>query len=255
MTLQSPGGNIIFNAATGDRYLLNPAGCEMGADLRVTRDNIPQADGFIIHHAFEEGYVCTLQIELWEGEVVACDEALVRMLDNLNRSVRALLNAGDNEGRLIWTPSGEVNRMLDDIRLSERLRADNDGIKVTVEFQIHTQYPYAQDEAQTTTALNATITNTGTAPYWPVFQVFGFGPWLLTNVTTGLEILYNGGGSGSYVEVDTFRNTLYADGSGANLMRYLDVATSDFWPLEVGANICTIAGGPTCDVLWAPAWS
>ena len=181
-TLTSPEGTLALNAATGDRYLLVPQSCDMGADVRAETDNVPQGDGSILHHRFETGYHCNLTIQLWVGEEPACGEDVRRMLDTLNLHVRALLNAGDNEGRLTWLPSGYPTvgaRMLDDIRLNERLVAtlDSNGIVVCT-FAIDTAYPYAMDLTQTVTNIpsggaSAPIVNAGTTDFYPVIKVYG----------------------------------------------------------------------------------
>jgi len=258
--LTSPYGTLNLNAATGDRYLLIASGCDMGAPLRVTKDNVPQGNGSIMHRRFEQGYECRLTLQPWVDERPACAADLVRMLDTLNKHVRGLLNAGDNQGRLAWLPSGIAGyRMLDDIRLLERLAigSPDSGIASIVTFAIDTAYPYAQDLTQLSTALNATLTNTGTVAYWPVIKVFGpTSAWTLQNVTTGKQLVYNGTAiaGGNYVEVDMFRNTMYLNGNGANRISSLNMLTSDFFPLEVGANIMTIAGA-TATALWAPAYT
>lgn len=259
--LTSPYGTLNLNDTSGDRYLLIPSGCDMGAALRVTKDNVPQGNGSILHRRFEEGYVCNLQMMLWKDDAVACGADLVSMLDDLNLHVRGLLNAGDNQGRLAWLPSGSGSyRMIDDIRLLERLvvAAPDDGGGTVVTFAVDSAYPYAQDLTQQSTALNATLNNTGTVAYWPVVQVFGAtSAFTLTNVTTGKLVQYAGTaipGGGQYVEIDMFRNTMYLNGNGANLISGLNMLNSDFFALEPGNNALTITGA-TATVLWAPAYT
>lgn len=259
-TLTSPYGDLVLNDTAGLRFVLIPSGCDMGAPLRVTKDNVPQGNGSILHRRFEEGYQCSLTLMFWRDKKPACGDDLVIMLDELNKHVRGLLNAGDNQGRLSWLPSGlAAYRMLDDIRLLERLQvqAPSDGRGTVASFSVDTAYPYAQDLTQQSTALNATITNTGTVAYWPVVKVFGpTSAFTLTNVTTGELIDYSGTNipALSWVEIDMFRNTMYLNGSGANLISSLNMLTSDFFPLDVGANALTISGA-TATVLWAPAYT
>lgn len=259
--LTSPYGSLVLNDTAGLRYVLIPSGCDMGAPLRVTKDNVPQGNGSILHRRFEEGYQCQLTMMFWRDKKPACGEDLVIMLDELNKHARGLLNAADNQGRLAWLPSGlSEYRMLDDIRLLERVQvqAPSDGRGTVASFAVDTAYPYAQDLTQQSTALNATLTNTGTVAYWPVVKVFGAtSSWTLQNVTTGKQLVYSGTaipGGGQYVEIDMFRNTMYLNGSGANLISSLNMLTSDFFPLEIGANVLTIAGA-TATVLWAPAYT
>lgn len=269
--LHSPYDDITFNLTTGDRYLLIPGSCDMGAEVRSTKDDIPQADGSILHHRFFTGYEARMAAMLWVDNAPACDADLVRMIDRLNGVCWSLLNAGDNEGRLSWLPSGLVDyRMLDDVRLSERLAiaSPDDGRGTICSWHLDTSFPYAQNLTQQSTALDATITNTGTAEYWPVFRISGGATlFTLTNTTTGLSIVYNsslpgGIGTGAFgVEIDTFRNTAYlitgspvGPGDGADAMGSIDMNLSDFWSLATGANACTIVGA-TGTVLWAPAWA
>lgn len=269
MVLTSPYGTLNLNAATGDRYLLVPQACDMGAPLRVTKDNIPQADGSIMHHRFTTGYEARLAMELWFGDAPACGADMTRMLDTINKHAFGLLNAGDDEGRLSWDVSGTAgDRMLDDIRLLDRVVASlGDGGIVTVSFSIDCAQPYALDLAQTTTHVPdgvATIINlTGNTPMFPVIKVNG--------ATTGFTLENNSGPlpfpsfdwtstystpipGGQYGEISTFRNTFYLNGDGANLKPGIDFLVSDFWPLIVGANTIQIDGA-SCDILWQNAWA
>lgn len=271
--LTSPYGTLVLNGPVSDgpRYLLVPQACQMGAELRIETDNVPQGDGSILHHRFETGYACVLAVELWDGDAFACGEVAREMVDVLNLHVRGLLNAGDNEGRLIWTPSGAVNRMLDDIRQAARLQVGlNDAGCTVATFAVDTQYPYAQNEAEETPAsiadgATATLTNSGTTDYYPVMRVHG--PAVEFNLfhdtlSTVLhwDTAYPGTPpipGGSYAEVDFFRNTIYMNGDEDNLLSGLDMLSSSFWPLEPGDNDVTVVifgGGASADILWASAW-
>jgi hypothetical protein len=264
-TLMSPFATLSLNDASGDRYLMVPQGCNMGASLRTSKTNIPQQDGSILHRRWFSGYECTLTLDLWYNDEPACGDDLVRMLDALNGVCWSLRDAGDNEGRLLWTPTVRAVRMLDDIRLLEELvvnpRQDGPGVLCT--FAIDTVYPYAQNFTQITTALPDTLSNGGTAEYWPVFQIDGpASAFTLTNTTTGLSIVYDSslpGGitvpGGSYVEIDCFRSTAFINGDGANAIGSIDIPSSDFFSLVPGDNVLTLSGGLTGDALWADAWS
>jgi phage-related protein len=96
------------------------------------------------------------------------------------------------------------------------------------------------------------LNNTGNAVMYPVFQVTGGGAFTLSNDTTGLAIIFTGSYSG-YAEIDTFRNTIYQNGSGANLKDGIDVENSDFFGLVPGNNVISISGG-SVTVLWQAAW-
>lgn len=276
--LTSPYGTLTLNTAVGDRYLLVPQSCDMGAPLRVTKDNIPQADGSILHHRFTEGYECRLTLELWQDGAIACGADMVRMLDTINEHAFGLLNAGDNQGRLSWPIAGggvNSNRMLDDIRLLERVVAQvGDGGLTVVTFAVDTVYPYAMNLTQILTPIPegvpTVLTNTGNTSFWPVIQVnqlngtpsgsacTGF---TLQNQTPTPDLLFEWTDvlstpipGGSYGEIDCFRNTFYLNGNQTNLKPGVDFLTSDFWPLTPGANTIYIAGCD-CDVLWNAPWS
>jgi hypothetical protein len=262
--LQSPYATIDLNEPTGDRYLLIPSGCDMGAGLRVAKDDIPQFDGSILHRRWFQGYECRLSMMLWYNDSPACNEDLVRMVDTLNGICWSLRAAGDNEGRLIWEPSGEDTRMLDDIKLFERLvfAAPDDGGATVASFAIDTAYPYAQDiTEQMPNTLPNTLTNLGTAEYWPVFRVSGSNSFTITNVTTGLSIVFDSslpGGipipGGSYVEIDTFRATAIINGDEDDALASINMPMTDFFSLIVGANDLTLSSG-SATVLWTHAWA
>lgn len=259
-------GTLSFNVQTDRLYLLDQSGCNMTISVRSTTDNVPQANGSILHHRFLTGTQIQLAVWLMEDtENPACDILLADMLDDLSGALRSLLNAGDNAGRLAWEVAGKNDRMLDDCRLlvypAYTMNA-NGSLNVTID----SQYPYAQDLGQTTTNIaasgNATLTNTGSAEYDPVFKVYGATTaFTLTNITTGLQFVYDSTlpgaaaiGAGSYAEIDTFRNTIFLNGSGANLKAGVDELNSDYWGLATGANSVTITGA-SVDVLWADAWA
>lgn len=271
-TLQSPYATITLNTDSGDRYLMINNGCDMGAPLRTSKTDIPQQDGAILHRRWFSGYEARITLEPWIDDKPACDKPLVRMLDTLNGICWSLRDAGDNQGRLLWTPTDTAIRMLDDIRLLERLvvtpKQDERGVICT--FGVDTAFPYAQDFTQITTALPDTLTNGGTAEYWPVFQIFGPGSaFTLTNTTTGLSIIYDdslpggvsipalgpGGVGTGYVEIDCFRSTAIINGDEDNAIGSIDIPATDFFSLVPGGNVLTLSGGLSGDALWADAWA
>ncbi len=269
-------GTLTFNEQTGSGiYLLIQEGCNFQIDVRSTTDNVPQADGSIPHTRFLTGTQMQLTVQLWETlNEIACEgELLVAMLDDLSGAVRSLLNAGDNEGRLAWEIDGGNERMLDDVRLLV-YPTFTPGPPPTVTFTIDSQYPYAQDLNQTRTGVadgaTVTITNTGSADYMPVFLVnqlngvvdgSAVNDFTIENVTTGERFVYSSSlpgadpisAGGHYAEINTFTNTIYEDGDGANLKAGVDQLLSEYFALQIGANDITIDGADM-DVLWAPAW-
>jgi hypothetical protein len=106
-----------------------------------------------------------------------------------------------------------------------------------------------------------TLTNAGTAPMYPVFQVFGPTSFFsIGNLANGLQFVYDASlpgasaiGSGDYAEITMFRNTIYLNGDQDNLKPGVNILLSDFFPLEVGDNIVTITGADAL-VKWQSAW-
>ncbi len=269
-------GSMAFNEQTSSGiYLVQQDGCDFHIDVRSTTDNVPQADGSILHTRFLTGVTIPMTIQLWETRrEVACEgELLVEMLDNLSGALRSLLNAGDNEGRLAWTVDGGNDRMVDDVRLLV-YPTFTPGPPPTVTFTLDSQYPYAQDLVQTRTPISdgatVVVDNTGSADYMPVFLVnmlngvVGTGAvhnFTISNLTTGEQFVYDDGlpgaspisAGGHYAEINTFSNTIFEDGDGANLKAGVDELNSEYFGLPVGSSAITITGADM-DILWAPAY-
>lgn len=281
MVLTTPYATLDLNGTLvgGGAYLLRPDGCKLGQGVRSTKDDVPQADGSILHHRFLTGTEMLLPIQIWvdKGDSLpACDTLLQTLLDDLLGAMRSLLNAGDNAGRLSWTPAGQNARMLDDIRLlnypAETIVDTSAGLEITV--LIDSEYPYTQDLQETRTGIangaTTVITNAGTAAYFPVFQanrlnsVTSGSPCLsftLQNLTTGIDFVYDSTlpgaiaiAGGSYGEIDTFRNSIFRNGNLTNLKAGVDELNSDYFLLEPGANSIKIVGCDI-DVLWQNAWA
>ncbi len=267
-TLTNPyNGTMSFNTQTSTGlYLLDRSGCKFTVAVRSTTDNVPQSDGAILHHRFLTGTQMELKFVLMgDADSIACDDVLTTMVDQLTGAFRSLLNAGDNIGRLTWDAQGELTRILDDCRLLVYPDFDAGGNLPTLTVTIDSQYPYAQNLTQQSTSItsggSSTLTNDGTADYFPVFQVHGAtSGFTLTNLTTGIQFVYDSTlpgavaiGGGDYAEIDTFRNTIFLNGSGANLKAGVDELNSDYWSLIVGGNLVSITGA-NVTVLWAPAW-
>ncbi len=259
-------GTLILNVASDRLYLLNQEACSFDITVRSTTDNVPQADGSIIHHRFLTGTQMPLEIQMWENpEQVACGPLLAEMVGDLTGAFRSLLNAGDNEGRLTWQIEGGNDRILDDIRLLVYPAFRMDGPLGVITVTVDSQYPYAQDLTQQLTTITngntAVLANTGSADYYPVFQVSNLSgsTFTLENVTTGIEFNYNNALPGAlaisgadYAEIDTFRNTIFLNGNGANLKAGVVELSSDYWSLVTGGNTVGITGADV-DILWAPA--
>lgn len=242
---QIPGGGI---------YLLRPDGCFLRTSVRSTKEDVPQADGSILHTRYLTGMEMQLTVQLWEtDDEAACGSLLQTMLDDIMGYLRALLNAGDNEGRISWTPTGQTNRMLDDVRLlsypEETLSA---GGIYELGFTIDTRFPYSMELTETQVVLDASevVANVGNTDTYPVIRLDGpFTVALLDNTTTGKVWRYDSSRLGAaavdvgdYIEIDMFRNTVFLNGNQDNMMAGVDPEVSTFFPLAPGNNTITLAG-------------
>lgn len=253
-TLASVYGDLSLNATSGDRYLLDNSKCDMWQDVRAQLVNIPQEDGSLVSERFWTGTRLKLCVQLWEDDGIACDDDLQRMVDTLAKHAGSMLKAAWS-GRFLWDPDGDDIRMLDYMQMTERMtfqQPAGGAMEATLLFD--SPFPYAIDFTQidTTTSGSTVLNNVGNTTFYPVFKVTGGGPFFLSNDTTGLAIDYTGTYSG-YAEIDTFRNTIYENGNGANLKDGLDVQNSDFWGLVPGNQVVSITGG-TVEILWQAAW-
>lgn len=243
---------VTFPGGTAGIYRLRPDGCQIQNVVRETKDFVPQSDGSILHHRFVAGMEMTLAVQMWlPNDNIACsqpDGLLQVMVDTFEGYLYGLLNAGDDEGRLFWTPPGQLARMMQDIRLlSYWTEQQSPGAPFEIGVTIDTARPYLEDHAQLSPAIPGVVVNPGNRMAFPVFKIFG-GSWVLTNTTTGVQMTFNdslpgcpsiGGG---YVEIDTFRNTAYKNGSGANCKPGIVVTSSEFPLLVPGNNTFTCPG-------------
>ena len=265
--------NQVWSLRGGEQviYRLRPDACSLTNSVRETKDFIPQSDGAILHRRFAGGMEMQLTIQMWlQGDIIACDFELQQMIDTLNGYLYGLMNAGDNEGRVSWTPSGMSARMLDDIRLlSYPVESQSPGAPYETVVTVDCALPYAENLTQLTTALPGTLANLGNRPTFPVYQIYGpYDGFVLTNTTTGDVLEYDGTQPGAstvaalhYIEIDTFRNTMFLDGSGANRDAGLVMVDSDFSPLVPGNNVMTLtftaggAGNASSQALVNAAWA
>lgn len=109
ITLVTPGPDVTFNAASGDRLILLTgmcAGLDMAAQ-RLTIDDKPQTDGAVVFPGFQGAMHVTL------GGIVipTTDTAAGRnaLLDSLASALEAIRDA---DGTLQQTPSGGSLRSL-----------------------------------------------------------------------------------------------------------------------------------------------
>lgn len=222
----SMGGILHMTAMTGAD----------GADVRSPVDNRPQRDGGIVHAAYRGPRHFTL-----EGTLVA-DTPTARVgLEDLVRGVtNAMLR---RDGRFTWSPPGHADRFIT-CRLAGPVEFQaGPGLMKTFVIPLVSEDPIAYGAAQTVTDIpagtSAVIHNGGNTETWPVLQAYGdYSDWQAINSTEGQEIDYDGGTvlAPHYAEVINFRETVFKDGSGANLLRYILFDTTDFWTLQPGDN-------------------
>lgn len=275
MEITTDQGTWVLNDPTdaGGYYMVQKDLCESGAAVRAEKFDIPQSDGSYLRRRFMSGYRLKMGIEYWSGfNNPACatsSPSSRAMNDVAMRHLRAMLNGG---GRLYWTPAGAATRIIDDLwLLSGPDLTEGDGY-TGIEFELDTEFPYGIDFTQTDTVFTPgddtkTLTNAGTAPFYPVWKVYGpTDGFEILNNTTNEAIIYSHSfpgahriASGHYIEINTFRNTVYLDGNGANYKPGIEIANSTFFTLGVGANEIIVTGDgsfpvPTVHCLWQSAW-
>jgi tail protein len=264
--LVSLEGNLALNVEQADGlFVTAKENAESGTEVRVTGQGVPQGFGSILHKGFTDGYVVKMPIQYWvDARTPACattSPTAQQMDDLLMRHVRSLFDGG---GRILYTPNGMEQRLLDSLRVFAKPTLVEDSGLTGTTIVLASEFPYMQDFNQTLTEFtaSATLTNTGSSPYLPVFKVFGpFSTFTLANTTTGKKIVYDDGlpgavavGSGDYIEINCFHDTVYLNGSGASRKAGIVIEETTFFDLAVGDNFLTIDGGITVDALWAPAW-
>lgn len=249
-TLASVYGDLSLNASTGDRYILMREGCDMWQDVRAQQLSVPTEDGSLVQERFVTGTRLKLLVGLWFNDEPACYEDLTRMVDTISKHAQSMVKAAF-AGRFLWDPEGDDVRLLDYMQMSDRMQWNWAEIVPQVTLTFDSPFPYAIDFTQIASGAG-NLNNVGNTTMYPVFQVTGGGAFTLSNNTTGLSIVFTGSYSG-YAEIDTFRNTIYQNGSGANLKDGIDVENSDFFGLVPGNNNISISGG-SVTVLWQAAW-
>lgn len=273
--LVTPAGTLNLNqtdALTGWRFQLDPAKCSTLLPVRTTQDDMPQADGQIPHRRWFSGYGAHLAIEPWisvAGELQAATGSdLVDMLDLLglhkNAMIRTGLVSGLPNARLIWTPDGHANRMLDRCQLASAATLGPGTLGCVVyEFDIDTPYPYYISELETQTYLSWSgteiIMNDGNTDGFAVYEVYGdTGYFELINHTVTdlagnpLRLVYFAGLPGAssivgpdYVEFVFFTGTAFLNGNQARRLAGVDFRYTTFFPLVPGPNLIEVTGTPS----------
>lgn len=236
-SLTTNAGTLNFNVFPG--LHLDPKQCSATKTIRAPVDPVPQGDGDIIHRRFLTGYIYKLVAQAYETQnEIACLDSARNMFETLGLHLNAMLRS---PGRYCWTPSNYGdNRALDQAQWFEGVSQSlGDGGVWQAEFSIDSPFPYVIDLTQqtvTVTGAGNTWTNLGNTDFYPVIKVNGpTSGFTLTNATTLQSILYNAGlpgalpiPGGSYAEIDTFKGTIYMNGSGADLSAGIDPTLSNF---------------------------
>lgn len=245
--LETPDGTLYFNSADGVGPFLVADSCVAQYSVRSSKDNIPQADGSILHRKFKTGYEIGLTLALYKTDgQVACGDDVTVMGDEIDGLLSSLLNPPDQLGRLVWTPSGGTARMFNEVALSQApISQQPENAPIRVVFALETQFPYAMEEAEqdeTTPPGTTVISVPGNTPTWPVLRVQGGGGgvnnFIISNVDLGMALDYDGATipAGQYLEINMFNNTAFLNGDGANYIAGFDPTASDFFPLLPGDN-------------------
>lgn len=258
-----------FPAGTGQLNLRHD-GCSINTVVRSTKNPVPQADGDILHRRFTTGTQMNLAIQFWDNRLgeVACGELLQSMLDTTLGYLFALINAGDNEGRISWTPEGENARMLDDIRLLSYMTGAQpaEGGQFELGVTLDCALPYVEDLTQLAPTLPGTVVNAGNRPTYPVWRIDGpFTTMTLTNSTTTESFSYNNGqpgaptiGSGDILEIDTFLNSVTKIETGpvlTNAFAGMVLPSSEFFLIDPGSPSIALSGASSGTGLINSAWT
>lgn len=267
----TPWGTLLLNQfVNGQAYMVIQEQSSALRTLRVTKDQVPQGDGAILHRRFTDGTEIRFTIEFWEdnGAKQACEETAREMCEELLRHLNSILNG---DGRFYWQPNGYTDlRLLDSLRWFVELTTDWSDAFPQVKFGVDSPFPYFIDSTENSIAVadgaTVVITNTGNADHYPV--IIADGPtadFTLTNNTTGLTIAYDSGQPGAIPigatdigEFNTFKQTAYLGiggppGDDTNLKPGVLPLLTDYFALIPGANSIT-ADGADFTVLQNNAW-
>ncbi len=289
--LVTPLGTITMNVRdpdTGRVYLLLPDGYKLAPTLRVTQDNLSEADGSFLHPSWKSGAIANLHVRYCiqpqpDGDLEpACAGDLRQMHEQLTAALDSIRGESGQDQRLIWSPSptGTVvpsRRMLEDVQTLAWTEPSWDEPYTEVTFSVDSPFPYALDLTQEEVEIDdatETIYVDGTSRTWPVLSIAG--PCSSFSISTDrivacdgspLALVYDASRpgaiaipSGHFAEIDTFKGTIFLDGNSTDLTAGLDPGgpcpsspNHDFFPLLPGANSITT----DCDalILFNPAWS
>lgn len=282
-SLVSPLGEVPFNEAGPyltngvDRmlFLLQPNPYRIvPPNLRVTRDDLSQADGTSLQPPYISGLVASLFCQLWVAKggncstaEPACGEDLRLMDELLTLNLNALRTQGatpDGTQRLLWQPTGVVGRrMLTQCLVSEWMDPQpfnsSGGRGWGIAFGLATPFPYAVDEDAVNIPIadgaTETVPNDGNAEYSSVVTVAGStSAFAITRVDTGDVISYVGPDTipgGQHAEIDFFTASIAEEGN--DLIADLDPTVTVFFLIPPGGTDVTITGAD-CTFESRAAW-
>lgn len=110
--------------------------------------------------------------------------------------------------------------------------------------------PLKYSDALSTTALPATVVNTGNFETYPVITLTAGGNYVLANTTQGAGAVITITGAPAGTLLDLNNRTAY---SGATDVYNIVASTSVWWALLPGNNVITKTGG-AADISWRNAW-
>lgn len=273
--LITPSSTVVFNDWTQDVTFKLDRVTGLRPKVRKSYTPRPHRDGARVGRGMKDA-----MFPLLEGTFVhngpAAGETMRRQLESAAYSIL------DEPGILRWRPSDSPGEWRSvNVELYETPDDDGDLFK---KFQIPliAGFPFIYGETQhisPSTYVNpsggggltfpftfpldfadpgstgtGTFTNAGDNDTWPVFKINGpiSDPTLLSN-TMGMSIkLTSNGGldllAGQYCLIDTWEQTV-TDQSGNSMSKYVNWATSLFFPFKPGPNTVTLNGSGANPVL------
>ena len=268
-SLVTPRGTLAFvTTAGGDGVQLRDITGLDAPELRTSLDHMPAKDGAFLRPALRGARYPVLSglIVYLAGSVATAMANRQLAMDNL---AAHLASIEKTDGTLKWTPTGQTERYLT-VRSWGSLQIGNDqGVLKPWQALLVAGHPVIYTNSLTTTdtgsssGATATATNGGNTDSYPILRIFGpaTNPKAY-NDTQGLSIQLIGTiANGDYVEVDTWTERIYLNGSLTNVkVDMLDIANTLFWSLSPGANTVrlTHTGGGAATklrVLHRAAWA
>jgi hypothetical protein len=269
-------GPYLTNGLDRMLFLLQPNPYKIAPlNLRVTRDDLSQADGTSLQPPYISGLVANLLCQYWVAKngnckttEPACGEDLRLMDELLTLNLNALRNQGatpDGTQRLLWQPTGvSGRRMLTQCLVAEWMDpqpfSSSGGRGMAISFALATPFPYAVDEDAVNVSLTdgggpVLIPNDGNAEYSSVVTVPGStAAFAITRVDTGDVISYVGPDTipgGQHAEIDFFTASIAEEGN--DLIADLDPTVTVFFLIPPGGVDVTISGAD-CTFESRAAW-